>query len=100
MNITKASMIKILNGDADEIEIIKNQMGLIQSRCKYCGKTMLITHKGKQYCSPSCNSKMYRQRHEGYEREYKKMYARMTKGKISRDEFLKYMKVFKEREDD
>ena len=50
----------------------------------------------RKYCSPKCGSDHFRANADKeYVREYKKMYARLMAGKISRDELKSHMSKFR-----
>jgi predicted nucleic acid-binding Zn ribbon protein len=61
--------------------------------CPRCGTPFLGVRKGQTYCSEECQETDYgRRRRSDYRREYERMYQRMRRGAITRDEFADWKK--------
>lgn len=113
MYISKKDFIQVLNGNKDIISRLQKEYGIGDYKpkeriCKYCGKP--FTPKGN-YKSSFCDRIPTGEKHsckylgaaenrkkklasntqlKAREREYKKIYARMLNGLITREEFEKW----------
>lgn len=104
MNVSKENLIKILNGDSDEINRMRELLCLNGKLCKCCG-THFIPEKrvDEIYCS-KCrkigHDKTLPDRERSYRREYKRLYASYMRGKITKKEMqVQYEQYRKESEE-
>lgn len=100
MQISKRDLYEILNGNQELISNYKEKYFPEEEHtyiCEQCGKKFSTIIKVKRkYCSAKCSSDHFHQnQNKEYAREYKKMYARMMAGKISREELKVHMSEFK-----
>lgn len=90
--LSKKEIIGLINGDAEIIKIVKKKY-LENSYCALCGKEFEKENNNNTYC-PNCKNLSYDMKVKGEKKkqrvEYKKMYARKMRGKITEDEFQEW----------
>lgn len=106
MNISRRTLIKIINGDESEIEKLKERLGFQEKRkCACCGKLFYPENRSNEkYCSECRFSGYYQTMSEEQKkqrREYKRLHALYMRGKITQEEMKqKYQKFIESEEDE
>lgn len=101
MNIPKAELIKLLNGDNEIIRKYKNLI-IPEKICKYCGKKFTpSTRTDEVFCAECINISDDRKvlkcgtdERVKIRREYKRVYAHYMRGKITKEELDRHMKEY------
>ena len=102
MNIPRETLIKIINGDQEEIEKIKEKLGFKEKRhCVCCGKEFYPQHRSDEKYCRECRFSGYSQTmsetQKRNRREYKRLHALYRRGRISQEEMKQMYQKFVER---
>lgn len=104
MNISKKSLIKILDGDSEEINKMREILSLNGKLCKCCGMHFIPDKRADEKYCKKCRKVGYEKtlssNSENCIREYKRLYALYMRKKITKEEMkIKYEQYKKEREE-
>lgn len=98
MNINKSDLISILNGNQEIIQKYRS-MVVPNKKCKRCGKSFIPRNRTDElyceYCHSLCCDMKLSAEMKDYRREYKRMHAKMVRGKVSRKQFDEHMKQYR-----
>lgn len=91
--LSRKEIIGLINGNNDIIKTVTEKYLSDDTYCALCGKKFTKENGNSIYC-PKCKDLSYDVRVKGEKKkqrvEYKKMYARKMRGKITEEEFQEW----------
>ncbi len=90
--LSRKEIIGLIKSDKKIVESVKEKY-LLRITCPLCKKDFYLENKNNIYCN-KCSKLSYdikvKDEKKNYRKEYKKMYARKSRGKITEADFLKW----------